>query len=814
MKTFSKILLSMALVAGLWACQEEPEIPAPAIKLGQSEVTLNSNGAAVSVAYLVENALEGEKIATSYEAEWLTVNTNKVRTIEISASENPDKEARTATITISYKGAENVTIEVTQSCYDTPLRLEVLDVTAADLYFSVFVNNPEMTWIPMVSSKAYFDSMRSESALFDDNLEYFAYLAEIRDLSLEEYLTEALAVGTIENILFEGLEPNTEYVVYAYGITTKGERTTEVVSQAFTTEDAWDGDLTFEFNVMEENHIMFFDVTPSHTGVPYYFGVAEKSDVEHWMEIYGTTDLREAIQKGEIDANIEVLIEYEFISERGDFYPIFNQTGRLFDEQMPCNGSTDYIFFAAKWNENCDLIGQVSSFEYTSQPVPPSDNQLTLSVTNVTRSSADATVTTTNSDTYVILPVKSSDIEGMSDEVLFEYLTYNYDYLLSEYTYSGNKTRTFRGLEPNVSYTFVCFGYLAGVQTTDYILREKFSTGRSNDPNDCTFEFEISADTEEAWVQVTPSDDGHHYYWNIFDVRYDAQGVKDYITDVIIDEWYEGDFAAFASWRLDQGVASETILGLYPNTEYRVAVVIMDYESGEFLSDVTFSEPFRTKEVEYADIEVSVDFEPYFDIQELVSAGYRNYREYLQYGDALLPATINIRGDYSVYYYTIYGGDLSDPEAYPDSIFIEYLPQDGCYYDSTLFTLTYNEDDPYGTPEIYTMCAIAYDHNGRFSHIFRRPFACMKGGGASPDIFFDPTTRSMAAPIAEWKPLEQLGGVGQRAEVEKGAKPVVVSDCGVAREAAEVARESKLQRAQRMTKGQSSRNATFVVSVK
>lgn len=789
-----KHLLIVTLLAALWSCQEEPEVLAPNITLGQDKVELSSSGEAVSITYLIENAVEGEKIAVENTAEWLTISTNKVRAIEFSATENTSPEIREATVTISYKGAQSVNVTVSQACYDTPLRLEVLDITAADLYFSVYTTDPELTWIPMVSSKAYFDSQRSEAALFDDNLEYFEYLAEIRDVTLEEYLTEVVATGTVENILFEGLQPSTEYVVYVYGISTKGARTTSVVSQAFTTEAPWEGDLTFEFNVMEEHHTLFFDVTPSHTGVPYYFSIAEKKDIEAWMELYGTTDLREAIQKGDIDANIDILIEYEFIKDREGFFPIFNQTGRLFDERMSCKGSTDYVFFAVKWDEHCNLIGEVSTYEYTSLPVEPSDNQLTLEVTNVTKSSADATVTTTNDDPYVIIPVQSSSIEGMTDEILFNYLTENYEYILSEYTFSGNKTRTFRSLEPNQDYTFISFGYLAGTQTTDYILRETFTTGRSNDPKDCTFEFEWTVDTEEAWVQVTPSDDGHHYYWNIFDARYDAQGVKDYIKNVIIDDWYEGDFAAFASWRLDQGTTSETLGGLYPDTEYRVAVVIMDYQTGEFLTDVTFSETFRTKAVEYANLEVSVDFEPYFDIQDLVNSGRREYREYLQYGDALLPATINIVGDYSSFFYTVYGGDLSDPEVYPDSIFIEHLPQDGCYYESTLFTLTYNEDDPYGTPEIYTMCAIAYDHNGRFSHIYRRPFACINGGGMSPDYFFDPT---LVAPARNSAEAKLHLSVGKRAHSDKAnvsAPEVATFTAEVDATLAEINREVKAER--------------------
>ena len=362
MRKIAKFLLLSLLATSLFACQEEPEIPAPEIKLGQSEVSLTSNGATVPVGYIVENSLEGEKISVSYEADWLTVSTNKVRTLEFSATENTEPEERSVTVTISYKGAEDATILVTQACYDTPLRIELLEVTAADLYFSVFTSDPALTWLPMVSSKAYFDSQRSDTALFEDNLEYFEYLASINDLTLEEYLTEVLAVGSIENILFEGLQPSTEYVLYVYGITPQGVRTTDVVSQVFTTEAPWDGAMTFEFNVMEENHVLFFDVTPSHTGVPYYFSVFEKRDVERWMVEYNTNDICEAVQKGDIDTNIQLLLDYEFISDESDYYAIFNETGRLFDEQMACNGATDYIFFAAKWTEKCQLQGEASTY--------------------------------------------------------------------------------------------------------------------------------------------------------------------------------------------------------------------------------------------------------------------------------------------------------------------------------------------------------------------------------------------------------------------------------------------------------------------
>jgi hypothetical protein len=63
MKFFSKVLIMASFVMALAGCQEDPKELTPEIKMGQTTVSLGSNGDAVSVAYIVENAVEGEKIA-------------------------------------------------------------------------------------------------------------------------------------------------------------------------------------------------------------------------------------------------------------------------------------------------------------------------------------------------------------------------------------------------------------------------------------------------------------------------------------------------------------------------------------------------------------------------------------------------------------------------------------------------------------------------------------------------------------------------------------------------------------------------------
>lgn len=726
MKRFWSIILGVLLATTLYSCQEDPEAATPEIQLGQTEVTIASDGSAVSIAYQIVNPIEGEKISISESADWLAVNTSKPRAIEFLAAVNESTEERKAEVTVGYKGAQSLTITVTQSCFDLPLKIEIKDISATEILFSVFTTEPDLTWLPMITSKAYFDGIESDEALFIEDMEYINYLAEINDLTVEQYLESVLAVGSIEDIFFDNLTPSTDYVLYAYGITPSGKRTSAIITAPFTTDESWNGDITFNFEVEEEDHVLYYKIFPSHTGVPYYYGITTEETLNMWKAEYGD-NLKDAIQQGDIEYYIEMFREYEFIEERSEYYAMYNEIGNIRDGYQKCKASTKYIFYAAKWNEECKIVGEISTFEYTSEPVEPSDNQISLSVSNVTQSTADVHVTTTNNDPYVVINVESSAIAGMNDQEVFNYIYNAYDSYLPEFTFSGDKTRTFSRMNPNTEYTFVAFGYDAKTMTTSTVTKATFKTESSHDPQDCVFNFEVSnIDTETAWVNVTPSDNGLHYYWAAFLKDVDAQGVKDYVN-MIIEEWYEGDVAAFSSWVLAQGPASEEIWGMIPDTEYRIAAVVMDYNSGEFLADVQFSNVFRTEAITYANIGVKVDFGPYYDIQELVDAGHSEYKGLLRDGDAILPARIQLTGEHAAYYYNVYGRDLTDVETYPDHIFQESLQEDGSTYPETNFAIAY--DYP------LTMVAMAIDRNGNYSHIFRKTFTITAEGASPIDEF-------------------------------------------------------------------------------
>lgn len=786
MKKIGLLAWALVLFAGLTACSNDPDEggSAPQIKLGQSEVILPSDGTVQMIGYMVENAVEGESLTATCEADWLTIGTSKVRSIELSATPNESGKERSTTVELHYKGAQSLSLSVKQLNYESPFTIEVTKVGATDITFSVITSDSEIGWIPMVVTKEYFDIVESDEELYQEDLEYYRYLAEdIREVSLEEFLSQMLAFGTMEDVYFEDLTPETEYVLYTYGLTTEGRRTTDVVWVEFTTEAPHQGDLTFTFEVYEENYGLEFSVIPSHTGVPYYHGIVDEHTLQGWMETYNTDDLREAIQLGDIQESIQYYIDMEWISDAEGYFDMYTEDGVMNWGWENLAANTKYIIYAAKWNEDCELVGEISTYEHLSASVAASDNRIALTVSDITQSSARVSSTTTNDDPYVMIPVRSSEIAGKSDAELFAYMVTSYDYLLSEYTYEGDYTKTFSYMRPDTDYTILAFGYL-GKSLTTQIWKYEIKTLSSGAPEDCTFEFHVEPDTDNAWVEVTPSDKGHFYHWMVYPATYTADDVKNFIN-LLIENYYEGDPVTFASWELSQGDESATAWDLYADTDYKVGAVVMDYDTGNFLGEVFFSEVFTTSEVTYADLTIHLNYGPYYDLNALVASGLTEYEDDLEFGDALLPISVTVDGDCTEFYYDIYKGDHTNVETNPDGMYYDGLWY-GCFFSSSTFVVSYD------TP--MTLMAIAYDSDYNASVIVRQ-LLNFSLEGASPVEDFIAST----APAA--KRSLQKASAAKQARVERkleGEKRLSSPEVEARKQEAEAdlrdARKAELQR--------------------
>ena len=235
----------------------------------------------------------------------------------------------------------------------------------------------------------------------------------------------------------------------------------------------------------------------------------------------------------------------------------------------------------------------------------------------------------------------------------------------------------------------------------------------------------MDIESDCAWVEITPSDKGHYYHWMAYPANFTADEVKAVVTDRL-ENGYEGDVEAFSSWELSQGDEEATVWDLIPNTEYKIGLIIMDYDTGEFLSDVVFGEVFKTTEVVYADITFDVQFGKYFDIDALVAAGYTQFEGEDYAGQAIMSIDVAVEGECSEFYYDIYNNDLSDTVKYPDAIFY-----DGLWYgmdaSHSMVVLDYDT--------VMTFVAVGYDYSYEPSALYRKVFTLTKDGASPVEEF-------------------------------------------------------------------------------
>ena len=721
-----------ALVA--LACVQEDLDKDPAVSLSSYELALSSDGAMQKIVYEVANAASEKSVSAVTDADWLEVSTRKARLIEVSASKNETGGERKAVITVSYPGVDDILVNVSQSAWEEPMILTVTSTESTVINFSVRTLTDDMTWVGQVVGKEWFEDMDSDEQIFQEDMSYFSLEAQNKGISIPEYLRTIINKGSYENLQYKGLDPSSDYVVYVYGITPEGERTTDVYSAEATTLPPYKGPITLTVDVTETDNIMDITVTPSHDGVRYYWNLMDKATYDGYAATHGDDPM--AVFQAYIDWDIQDLLDYGDITVRGEYYEWYSDVNKV-NSQFECLALTEYIVFACKWDEDCKLTGEPAYKWHTTADVPMSDNVITVTVgDDVDQSSFFVDVKTTNNDPYVMIAEPSVFMAGMSDNEIYAHLMEDYGtWGILNFVYEGSLAGRMTGLEPDTEYTMVVFGYKAGKQTT---AMQKFTvrTAPAGPAEDCKFDFELlEAGSNSLRVAVTPTDAAHFYYWYAYPADATADDVKQDITDLINNSYY-GDMYEFSYYELSQGKSTGTISFLAPETEYRVAAVVMDEETGAFLADVIFSEPFSTGPADYADITITASYDKFYDGDDLyeinpdAGAQYRGY--------AMVPVTINIEGEYKSYYYTMfeYQTGLEDPEKFPDAMLYETLVYYGVYYAETVnFRAPWNKT--------VMLAAMAIDNEGRYSRVYRQKCQFKKYNASDINDLF---TKSITMP--------------------------------------------------------------------
>lgn len=718
----TNIAILLTLLVALSSCERGGEnVANDIIELYDgTELNAAAIGGTMRFNYNILNPVEGERLAVSCDAEWIYDIKVYPTFVEFSVERNDTDEERSAQLQLRYASYQGG-ITVTQDVFTAPLSLTIESVEATAIVVTVDVVDEATTWTGQIVGREWFETYTTEE-LMEEDLDYFYAMADEEGVDIEEYLGRVLNSGSHKNIRMAGLDPQTDYVIYVYGINTLGEATTDLYSAPFTTTEPYQGnDVTFAIDVAVERALATISITPSHEGVPYFNNLITRED----FEAYGSSI--EAAADGVIAKIIEDYAAWDYtLAETFEYNTDYLATTYEFEAMA----NTEYVAFAFKWNDKCERLSEVSYVWFEVGDIPPSDNRITIEISDVTQTTFEVVTTTTNNDPYIIFPVPAVDIKKKrSDDEIFKYLIATYGtWDLEYYLCEGDIAGTFSGLSAGTEYAVLTFGYEAGVRTTS-IIRTDITTAKAGDIEACQYKIEISeVGDREAFVTITPSDYSVWYYWNVFKASDSEEDIKAYIADCY-NKLYYADYWEFSYYELAQGSVTSGLSHLTPATDYKIVIIPMNPDSFEYTGTMRTGGEFTTSEAIIADITIKAGFDAYYD----GDAVYAIEPDYMTswVGWVVIPMNVEIEGDYSHYYYTLftYQEGLEDPAQFSDDTLIDNLYNVGATWSPAYFRGVWD------TPMM--IAAVAFDYDGNPSPVYRERFTCTREGAGDPQEFVD-----------------------------------------------------------------------------
>ena len=211
------------------------------------------------------------------------------------------------------------------------------------------------------------------------------------------------------------------------------------------------------------------DVVPSNNTDTYFFDVVEKSVLSHYASLESfvadyISQLKDIYEQHGMTLG-------EILSQGPDSWEY--EVGQLFS-------NTEYYAFAFGLTAEGVITSEVAMEPFTTLeeiPAGSSDNEFSVTVSNVTDTGALVSVTPSNNDTYYFDVIEKEVYDMYTDKKEFaaEYIAEikalfeAYGYSLGEVLSSGNDADSFEGyLEPNTAYYAFAVGVsTSGVITTD-----------------------------------------------------------------------------------------------------------------------------------------------------------------------------------------------------------------------------------------------------------------------------------------------------------------------------------------------------------
>lgn len=390
----------------------------------------------------------------------------------------------------------------------------------------------------------------------DDEITYVFDIRPAEDylaMSDAECIEDIISAGVSEDMIrtgeythvFDGLTPETEYIVFAFGYDVpSGQTITSLARELFESTSGMLPDFSIEVRV--EN------ITPSSADISF---IPSDKNASYFYDV-----LPAAAYEGMSDSEV-IEAALGAAGESGLLYYYLTSGDESFSQALVHD--RDYVAYAFAYDYfSGGAASGLFRHDFTSGHSDVPQFSVEIEVGEITSDMATVIFRGSDEETpYFFYLAKSAELAGLSGDALVEQALSLPGYAGSwiergEYEYSWE-------VNPGTEYTAIAFGYDSDIVTTVPFTRS-FNTPDWEDPSQ-QFRIEISNLTATTVdVRIIPADKDMEYFTDIV-VSADYEGLSDdEITEKLIDNSYY--------FYADSGIEDYPYYGLMPDTDYTVYV--------------------------------------------------------------------------------------------------------------------------------------------------------------------------------------------------------------------------------------------------
>ena len=586
------------------------------IRIRVTEHSIDASGGEIKVAYALMNGGDEPITISKGESEYWFECEIQESYIVITVEGNIDGQNRGGHVVLSHPRAEDVTLTINQSGYEGDIiKCWAEKINPTDAFFHWDCELDNMYVVGMVRPVSYFtdNNITTAEELFahDENLSH-AYSG---NNAFERFCSTGWMFQSRDWEYLLQLHPTVQYVVYAYGVEFSQDNEecvmiTDVCYEIVTMPEITDNGVRLEADLTIDGAKLIVDVkTNGYSGA--YDIVLFAEDDSH-APLY----LPEGTEPDQLYYNN--IARYFNV----EWYNLQYINSMTVDQVMNSYPTGDYRYETHLWPERNYTVALFTIDRENDRPVltslptlyhittgePTSDLTIEVEVSNINAHGCEyEIVPSNNEDTYAFCHVKTSLIEGMTDDEIIQYL-FDVEHVIPRY----RGVLSFENDDlylPDTEYSILAFGganvqgnVLDGYATTQ-LFRYDYRTLEAVPANNRITNIEIFGpydyyeirdkypDFEFAQSVAYP----FIYCWKITTENDDVAHIESMLFSAGTAEHLGYDDA----WTYTMAPIKSYCYGSSIDKKLEVCAILKD-SNGNY-SEMYVSEPFDFKNVEYRD---------------------------------------------------------------------------------------------------------------------------------------------------------------------------------------------------------------------